>query len=41
LEAKLGDVSESARAKARELVKRMTGIRDRLKRLKAERAEQS
>ncbi len=39
LEAKLGDVSESTRAKARELVKRMTEMRDRLKRLKAERGE--
>jgi predicted nucleic acid-binding Zn-ribbon protein len=41
LEAKLGDVSEATRSKARELVKRMTEMRDRLKTLKAERGAHS
>jgi hypothetical protein len=41
LEAKLSDVSDSTRAKARELLKRMTELRDRLKKLKEERKEHS
>jgi uncharacterized coiled-coil DUF342 family protein len=41
LETKLGEVSDATRAKARELVKRMTEIRDRLKKLQAERGEHS